>query len=60
MHILEKEIEALQTEKAIIEQQLNTTAIPYEQLQQLSTRISYLTETIDAKEMRWLQLSEVV
>jgi ATP-binding cassette subfamily F protein uup len=55
--LIEKEIQALQKEKTSIEQQMNT-AMPYEQLQQLSIRIGDLTEAINEKEMRWLILSE--
>jgi ATP-binding cassette subfamily F protein uup len=56
--LLQKEIETLSTEKETINQKLSSAAIPFEELQQLSTRIVELTTLLDEKELRWLELSE--
>ncbi len=58
--LLEKELADLDTERKSIYEQLNNTNLPYEQLQQLTDRINFLNNTIDEKEMRWLELSELV
>jgi ATP-binding cassette subfamily F protein uup len=58
--LLEKEIKDLEAEKNSIQQQLSSSDLPYEKLQKLSNRISEITELIDAKEFRWLELSEAV
>ena len=55
---LEKEIEALSAEKNSIQQKLNSGESPYEELQQLSLRIGEVSQLLDEKEMRWLELSE--
>ena len=56
--LLQKEIEDLGKEKEIITAQLNNAGIPYEELQKLSNRIGDISELLDEKEMRWLELSE--
>lgn len=56
--ILEQEIRDLQTEKENITEKLGAGSLPYEELQKLSSRIAEITESIDQKEMRWLELSE--
>jgi ATP-binding cassette subfamily F protein uup len=56
--LLQSEIAALEKERAAIYEQLNDSAQPYDKLQQLTARIGEITEAIDEKEMRWLELSE--
>ena len=56
---LEKELPALEQEKETITQQMGDAALPYDQLQKLSTRILEITQLLEEKEMRWLELSEV-
>ncbi len=58
--VLQKEIEKLEKEKTEINFQLNEGRLPYEQLQKLSQRIGELTALLDEKEMRWLELSELI
>lgn len=55
---LEKDIAALETEKKQIETALcgNTTSI--EEITQMSKRLPLLSEELEEKEMRWLELSE--
>ena len=57
--LLQKEIEELEKEKKEITDKLNSNALPYEQLQQFSNRIGEISQLLDQKEMRWLQLSEM-
>ncbi len=57
---LEKEIPALEAEKQQIENQLSNPEIPYEQLHLLSKRIVDISSELEIKEMRWLQLSELM
>jgi ATP-binding cassette subfamily F protein uup len=58
--LLEKEIAALTEEKETIALKLNNRNTAYEELQQLSNRIGELTRLLDKKELRWLELSEVL
>jgi len=55
---LEKEIADLSKEKEDITQKLSDSNLPYEELQKLSHRINEISELLDEKEMRWLELSE--
>ena len=57
---LEKDIRALTEEKAIITQKLSNGDLPFEELQQLSNRIGEVTAQLDEKELRWLELSELL
>lgn len=56
---LQKEIEALEKERQEIYEKLNGAGLPYEELQKLTERIGVITQTIDEKEFRWLELSEI-
>ena len=56
---LEKEMPALQSEKKLIEEKMNRN-IGYDELQKAADRISQIINTLDKKEMRWLELSERV
>ena len=57
---LEKEIPKLEKEKAEIENKLSSGEITdSDEIIKLSERFSYLTELLDDKEMRWLELSEI-
>ncbi len=57
--MLEKEIPELTKEKETITKKLNSGTAPFEELQQLSVRIGEITQLLDEKEMRWLELSEL-
>ncbi|MGE5107578.1 MAG: ABC-F family ATP-binding cassette domain-containing protein, partial [Sphingobacteriales bacterium] len=57
--LLEKEIAELNKEKVLITEKLNNGKTPFDELQQLSHRIGEITQLIDAKELRWLELSEM-
>jgi len=57
---LDKEIPALQKEKQDLEQRMNNGVMNYDELQNAARRIGELSQLIDDKEMRWLELSERV
>jgi ATP-binding cassette subfamily F protein uup len=56
---LEKEIAELTKEKESITQKLSSGDTPFEELEKLSSRIGEVTQLLDEKEMRWLELSEL-
>jgi ATP-binding cassette subfamily F protein uup len=58
--LLEKEIADLNREKEMIAQKFNDGNLPFEKLQDLSQRIGEVSTLLDAKEMRWLELSEMI
>ncbi len=55
---LEKEIEQLESERTQIEQALASGALSNDELLEKSKRFGELTDLIDEKTMRWLELSE--
>jgi len=57
--ILEKDIEELNKEKIMVSEKLNSGIITYDELQKLSNRIGEISQMLDAKETRWLELSEM-
>mgnify|MGYP002865534789 CR=1 FL=1 len=59
MAALELEISALEAEKQMIEEQLCSGSLSVEDLTTKSRRLPAITAELDAKEMRWLELSEV-
>ena len=58
--ILEKEIADLTAEKETITEKLSNGSLPFDELQKLSNRIGEVTQLLDEKEFRWLELSEVM
>lgn len=56
---LEKDIAALETEKAQLSDELNSGTLSNAQLQEKSSRFGQITELLEEKEMRWLELSEL-
>jgi ATP-binding cassette subfamily F protein uup len=58
--LLEKEIALLTKEKEDVTSRLNSGTTPFNELEQLSIRIGELTRLLDEKELRWLELSEVM
>ena len=59
MENLEAEIEALNAEKASLEESLSSGALGTEELMKASERIGEVIKLCDEKEMRWLELSEI-
>lgn len=58
--LLEKEIKTLNEEKTAISNQLSAGNIDYALIEQLSERFRNITGLIDEKELRWLELSEMM
>ncbi len=56
---LEKDIESLETEKALISEELNSGTLDNSQLNNKSNRFGEITDLLEEKEMRWLELSEL-
>ena len=56
---LEKEIEALENEKKLIEEALCGGSISVDEITAMSKRLPVLNDELDEKSMRWLELSEI-
>lgn len=57
---LEKEIPELEAERTAITHEMSKGNVSFEDLQKLSERITTVTQLLGDKEMRWLELSEMV
>lgn len=57
---LEKDLAALEAEKATITEKMMDEKINYDEIQKLSHRMTQITQLMEEKEMRWLELSESV
>jgi ATP-binding cassette subfamily F protein uup len=57
---LEKEIADLNKEKDSITVTLGAADLAFEEIQKLSARIGEITVLVDSKELRWLELSELM
>jgi ATP-binding cassette subfamily F protein uup len=55
---LQKEVPALEKEKAELNEKLLDGSAPYTELNKMIERIGVVTKELEAKEMRWLELSE--
>jgi ABC transport system ATP-binding/permease protein len=58
--LLQKEIEDLTAEKEMITKKFSEGGLSFEELQNLSQRIGEISAMLDTKEMRWLELSEII
>ena len=56
---LTKEIESLEAEKKQIEDKLSSGSVQGDELMKMSVRIGEITDELDEKSMRWLELSEL-
>ena len=56
---LEIELPKLEAEKSKLEAELSSGELSHERLMETSARISAIIESIEEKEMRWLELSEI-
>ena len=56
---LETEIPQLEAEKSALEAQLSAGTLSHEELSSAATRIGEIINTLEEKEMRWLELSEI-
>jgi ATP-binding cassette subfamily F protein uup len=50
----------LEAEKQIIAEKMSTGNLGFEELQKLSDRMIAITQELELKELRWLELSEMV
>lgn len=57
---LEKEIPELTSEKTTLEINMNEGSLSYDELQKAAARIAEIIALLDEKEMRWLELSELM
>lgn len=57
---LGKDIADLEAEKTNITEKMIEPGLNYDQMQQLSNRILFITQQLEEKEMRWLELSEYI
>jgi ATP-binding cassette subfamily F protein uup len=57
---LEKEIASLEKERSEIYKHLENSELPYDKLQELTQRIGEVAAALDEKELRWLELSEIM
>ena len=56
---IEKEMEEISKEKAELADKMNDTSLPYDKLQELSSRYGEISAALDEIELRWLELSEI-
>lgn len=56
---LEKEIEKLEKEKTLLIESLNSGITDHNELNKISTKIQEITDQIDIKSLRWLELGEM-
>ncbi len=57
---LEKEIADLSKEKLSVTEKLNNSSTPFTEFSQLSLRIGEIDSLLDEKELKWLELNEIV
>ena len=57
---LEKDMPALTEERNTLNEKIAAGTLPYEELEKLLKRIGEVTELLEQKELRWLELSEKV
>lgn len=58
--LLESEIATLETEKNLLETSLNSGKLPHDELYQQSEKLVEIKSQLDEKELRWLELSELI
>ena len=57
---LEKEIATLNKDKEQLTSKISDPALPFDQIQAVSARIGAITAMVDEKELRWLEISEMM
>jgi ABC transport system ATP-binding/permease protein len=60
LEVLEREISELSKEKEGITRKMHDESIQFDSIQQLSTRFTEISQILQTKEYRWLELSELV
>ncbi|MEI9921563.1 MAG: ABC-F family ATP-binding cassette domain-containing protein [Bacteroidota bacterium] len=57
---IQKEIDKLEQEKRSVSEQLNDSSLSHQQLTDLGKRIADISQQLDAKTSRWLELDEIL
>lgn len=57
---LEKDIAKMEAEKVAISEKMSDATLAYDELQKLGARLIEISNLTEQKEMRWLELSELV
>ena len=57
---LEKDIALFEAEKGTITEKMMNPGLNYDEIQHLSNRMVYITQQLEEKELRWLELSEYI
>jgi ATP-binding cassette subfamily F protein uup len=57
---VQKDIERLEQERKIATEKLNDASLSHQQLTELGKRIGELTQQLDAKTNRWMELDEII
>jgi ATP-binding cassette subfamily F protein uup len=57
---LEKDIAALEAERAAIAEKMMDQGLNFDEIQQLSNKMVRITQQLEEKELRWLELSEYI
>ena len=55
---LEKDIPDLEKERTELTEQMSNTVVSYDELQKITHRLTEITQLLEGKELRWLELSE--
>ncbi|MDE3235762.1 MAG: ABC-F family ATP-binding cassette domain-containing protein [Bacteroidota bacterium] len=58
--ILEKEIPVLESEREQLTNELSNPELTYENIERISKRLTQIAQELEIKEMRWLELSELM
>ena len=58
--LLETELASLNTEKETLTEKISSSSLPFNELQQAAERIAAIAQLVDEKELRWLELSEML
>ena len=58
--LLEKDIADLEEEKKSLTEKMSNGNLPFDELNKISQRLISITKQLEEKELRWLELSEVV
>ncbi len=57
---LEKEIAALESERNTLTEKMSSGSLSFEELNTITTGITRITQQLETKELRWLELSELM
>jgi ATP-binding cassette subfamily F protein uup len=57
---IQQEIDKLEQEKRLANEQLNDSTLSHQQLTDIGKRIEQITQQIDSKTTRWLELDEIL